>query len=358
MNRADYFRRMEETSVGIDSSIWQALKPLNEQSPELYQTVINIPQFKKRVNKKRKLRPFLLRSTYELVGGRDLVVINDFGAAAELLNISTYIDNGIFDNKGNLRDNAAIKNEMIAARVLRDVATRLIREKSGDFGLERFLEEVDYQIYVGQYSDLNQFHYSKTEQLSAEQYLELYVQRCYQLTGIFLENICIIGAKLGNTDEETVEKLADLGRNLGIMVQIVNDLGDFVPPTESGNCDVEKEYQDQYSDLRQGKVTLPLRLALENSTKQDQDKIVNVLSDTEHDFNDYLEITRILVHSGAITQTKRLAGLYSHQARIILNKFEDSLSRTDLIMMSQMYRTNKYLAALRRLPTDPTAVHH
>ncbi len=71
MERQKYFEKMKETSKVVNPIMIEALAYLKEENKELYDFIINIPAFKKRITKEEKIRPFLLRLAYELVGGKN-----------------------------------------------------------------------------------------------------------------------------------------------------------------------------------------------------------------------------------------------------------------------------------------------
>lgn len=68
-----------------------------------------------RVNTKRpKLRPGLTRLGYEICGGKNWRKIIPICAAVEILNVSTYTINKIFDEKGGKWSKDRINNNIIA----------------------------------------------------------------------------------------------------------------------------------------------------------------------------------------------------------------------------------------------------
>lgn len=338
MNRKQYFNNMVETSEHVNPFI---LKSIKQEDDSLYQLITNLPQFKKRVQKGQKLRPFLLRLAYEIDGGKNWNELIPACAATEILNISTYIDNAVLDSKGDVTDT---RDYLIAGRILRNRASKIIRENYGDANLEDLLVEIDSTIYTGQYSDLHQFSYEEAVKMAEGEFLDHYINRCYRLTGKFLENVANMGSLLASKQNS---KMRVFGGNFGISVQITNDIGDFVPPMENEGCDTEKIYQDQYSDIRNGKITLPIYYTLKNSQREDQEHLINILSGKMRSVDDLKEVTDILLRNGAIDYSKRIAGKFARKAKIILSSYKQSSSRDCLSLMTQLYRTNKYIATLR-----------
>ncbi len=83
--------------------------------------------------------------------------------------------------------------------------------------------------------------------ITEEQHLEIISRK----TGYLFSASCRVGAIMSGASEEQRRALADYGLNLGIAFQLVDDLLDFT-------SDVTKLGKPVLSDLREGKVTLPL----------------------------------------------------------------------------------------------------
>lgn len=339
MRISDYFSKMVKTSEHVNPVIILATEQLKQHNPALHQFVTALPQFGK-VYRKNKLRPFLLRLAYEVAGGDDWTVSIPACAASELLNISTYIDNAVLDAKGAI-DDSIIGNSIVTGRLVRNLATRLMRECYNDGRLDNLLEDIDYHVYLGQYADLNNFGHEEVMSLTLDAFLERYVERCSWLTGRFMENISKMGAVLAGVPEK---KIGEFGKNMGVIVQIMNDVGDFVPPDRWAGCDAEKTCSDQYADMRRGKVMLPLYYALTHCSEGEKDYLLGVLSGA---YSATDEVTKIIVRSGAIDRTRTFAREYANRAKKAIHSFDKSESRDFLSLMTQMYAKNKYLTVLR-----------
>ncbi|HSJ97371.1 MAG TPA: polyprenyl synthetase family protein, partial [Myxococcota bacterium] len=81
---------------------------------------------------------------------------------------------------------------------------------------------------------------------------------------------CEAGAILGGVTRAERRRVAELGRELGLAFQIRDDALDY----EAG---LEVLGKPPYTDLREGKVTLPLLLALKRSTPAEREAVAGVL---------------------------------------------------------------------------------
>src|SRR2546427_8725789 len=111
--------------------------------------------------------------------------------------------------------------------------------------------------------------------------------------------------------------LAEYGRCAGLAFQLVDDLLDF---TESA----EQLGKPVLSDLKEGKVTLPLIYAMENGHRDARELVARVLEEKE--FNSVRPETIVsLVHeSGALDRARNLAQDYAQRAKACLNGRSDS----------------------------------
>jgi geranylgeranyl pyrophosphate synthase len=338
MKRECYFQKMRETSEAVNPFIIESIRTLEN---DLYELIKNLPPFKKRSEKTEKLRPFLLRLSYELNEGKSWRELIPIAAAVEMLNISTYFDNAVLDSKGNVTNES---DYIIAGRLLRNIATKIVRENYANENLEKLIEDIDFTIYTGQYSDLHNFYYDKVKNMAPEEFYKIYIGRCQKLTGKFLSNVAFMGSILSGSSNEDIGLF---GTNLGISVQIINDIGDFVPPERKRGIDIEKIYQDQYSDIKNGKITLPVFYAL-NKQEFEKSYLVEVITGIRRSNVDLQRVTDILLSSGAIEYSKKVASYFGKTAKKILNKFKKSEARDYLSLMTQIYRTNKYICTLKK----------
>ncbi len=126
-----------------------------------------------------------------------------------------------------------------------------------------------------------------------------------------------LGAVLAGLEGEEEEALADYGRYAGLAFQLVDDLLDFTASAKQLGKPV-------LSDLKEGKVTLPLIYAMENGHRDARQLVAQVLEEKE--FNSVRPETLVaLVHdSGALGRARKLAHDYARRAKACLNGHSDS----------------------------------
>ena len=131
-----------------------------------------------------------------------------------------------------------------------------------------------------------------------------------------------LGAILADADPAVEESCAAYGRALGTSFQLVDDLLDYEGATEQ----LGKNVGD---DLREGKPTLPLLLAMERGTADERDLLRHAIEHGEvARLPDIVEIVR---HSGAIAATREAARAEADKAAQCLGVLSPSIFREALL---------------------------
>ena len=130
-----------------------------------------------------------------------------------------------------------------------------------------------------------------------------------------------LGAVLADASPDVEESCAAYGRHLGTAFQLIDDVLDY----ESDAQALGKNIGD---DLREGKPTLPLLIAMERGTQEQRHLIRHAI---EHGEVERLaEIVTIVRQTGALDATRKAAREEAHAAqeelaKLPLNKWQESL---------------------------------
>ncbi len=149
--------------------------------------------------------------------------------------------------------------------------------------------------------------------LTAEDALEL----SYRKTACLFCGCARLGAVLGRQSETVEQSLADYGRYAGLAFQLVDDLLDFTGSPEQLGKPV-------LSDLKEGKVTLPLIYAMENGKGAGRRMVSKVLEERGFQSVRPEEILALVQDSGALDRARGLAYDYAARAKESLNGCADS----------------------------------
>jgi len=121
-----------------------------------------------------------------------------------------------------------------------------------------------------------------------------------------------LGAVLGGLEGEEEEALADYGTYAGLAFQLVDDLLDFTASAKQLGKPV-------LSDLKEGKVTLPLIYAMENGHREARELVARVLEEKEFVSVSPERLVALVNESGALQKTRILAHEYAAKAKACIS---------------------------------------
>ena len=126
-----------------------------------------------------------------------------------------------------------------------------------------------------------------------------------------------LGAIIGGADESIEARLDEFAWNLGIAFQLVDDVLDFTSRESVLGKPVG-------SDLREGKVTLPLIYALAESGPEERQLVESVLKDGNYDHAPFSKILDFIERYHGIERARERAHSFTEKARSIIRQFPDS----------------------------------
>jgi len=155
--------------------------------------------------------------------------------------------------------------------------------------------------------------------MTEDDYLEL----SYRKTAC-LFSVCLrLGAVLAGKSEEDESKLGSYGANLGLAFQIIDDVLDFTS-TE------EKLGKPTGSDLREGKITLPLIYLLSKCRREEAEKISRVLEERSFRSVRLYEVLELMESYRSLEAAREKARQFADLARTSLADFPDSIYKDAL----------------------------
>jgi len=215
----------------------------------------------------KRLRPALLLLAAELCGYSGPRRI-EIGAAIELLHTATLLHDDVVDlsdlRRGRPSANAIWGNRraVLGGDFFYARASSMIVE-DGDLAILSIFADTIRLMAEGELLQLeNSFDVSVTE----ARYYEVIDRKSATL----LAAACEAGAILGGVTRSERRRVAEFGRELGLAFQLRDDALDY----EAGAAELGKP---PHTDLREGKVTLPLLLTLKRCTGSERDAVASWL---------------------------------------------------------------------------------
>jgi len=275
-----YFEEMRKVSQATKPVILKIISSINENYHEIGKEYSYY--FNKRIeSKKLLLRPFLFKQFLDLlnVNWKDHL---EMIALVEIVNISTYQSNLAFDGKDGFKTTQLRNNQVIASifskiRIYESLNTLNIYDEKTKSKFSSIITKAFEQLYYGQYLDINELVFENKTLLNNENlYLKTYTNRCTMLGSSLIEMIALLAITISKNENSTVNQLLkDFSILFGKAGQVVNDLGDIA---ENGKSYTE----NQFADIENERLTLPLRFAISEVGKLSKDCIKDFFNNTNN----------------------------------------------------------------------------
>lgn len=350
MSRAAYFNYLEETASFVGPFLEKILRSYQEKHEGLYNELMLFSG--SRLTRPLQ-KPTLFRLSYEMCGGKEWERFIPVAVAFELLNISSYQANASFDSKlGTLTDEKK-DAQFISSMISRELAAKALQECPALSpeclaGLEASIGYTNENIYIAQYYDLFVLTVHRLGKYlgNEKEFLSDYILRCYHGSGIFNGQICYWGASLACCDRSKTESMQSFGENFGTALHMVNDIGDYAP------CILDlpnpRDYQDRYSDFRNGRLTTILYYLLCLSGHEMAQEVESLMEKQHVTPDEWDWLSRMCYEQGAVKYAKRCAKSILKRALLHLSPFSESNLLPIFKQMTSIVRANKYNTAFRR----------
>jgi octaprenyl-diphosphate synthase len=268
----------------------------------------------------KRLRPALLLVVSRLLGyagDRDIC----YGAVIEMIHTATLVHDDIIDHsrvrRGRATANDRWGNQLTV--LLGDwlyIRSMEIALEKGDLDVLRLLSRATVEMVEGEILGLQLQHRQDT---SYEQYLDLIRRKTAEL----FSAACALPALLAPELARYRAPLAEYGRCLGVCFQIVDDLLDVTASESSLGKPV-------FSDLREGKLTLPFILLLPRLDAAQRGALAEVVASGEFRAAGETELRAWLDHHDVLHRAREIAAEHGRRAVAALATLPPSPERDAL----------------------------
>lgn len=240
-------------------------------------------------------------------------------ALIELLHTATLVHDDVVDDSNYRRGffslNALWKNK-IAVLVGDYLLSRglLLSVENKDFKL---LEIVSTAVREMSEGELMQIEKARRLDIDEAVYYEIIRQK----TATLIASCCAVGASSVGASDEDVTKAWDFGEKVGLAFQIKDDLFDY------GTDEIGKPLG---IDIRERKMTLPLIYTLNNASRSDKKRIINIVKNHNENPKKVKEVIAFVKESGGMTYATEVMNRFHAEALTILDSFTDSLFKDSL----------------------------
>src|SRR5213594_4163156 len=144
-----------------------------------------------------------------------------------------------------------------------------------------------------------------------------------------------VAGVLSKASPEKVAALSDYGMNLGMAFQIIDDLLDFTASESVLGKPVA-------SDLKEGKLTLPLIYLLEKNDPEARAMVQTVLEERDFRTVSREEDIDLLLQARTLERTRDVAVAYARRAQSALQAFAPSPARNALLALPDFVLFREY----------------
>lgn len=276
----------------------------------------------------KRLRPYMVMKSCEMLGGKAKDSISA-ASAIEMVHNFTLVHDDIMDNDEMRHGVTTVHKKfgmpiaILAGDVLFSKAYQIVSLTSlpsnSVIDLVARLAKSCVEVCEGQILDIKM---ATSEKIPSQ---SQYVKMIEKKTAALFEVSCTMGAICANAKQKDISNLSRFGKSLGIAFQITDDLIGVL-----GNPTVTKKPVG--NDLREGKKSLPILLAINRAKGQNKEIILKAFGNsfaTQEDIENALKIIRRLKIEKTV---RRQAQSYAQMAKKSLQSYSGS-AKKDLLSL-------------------------
>ena len=273
----------------------------------------------------KRIRPALLLLTARMLGDVSPMDIR-LAAVVEFIHNATLVHDDVIDaadtRRGRPSANSHWGNSMTVLAgdwlYMQSFAVALAER---NFEVLNTLIDITQKMVEGELLQLTLLGRSK---VTEQQLLDIVERK----TAYLFSGCTKLPAIAAGMNHGSAELLADVGKSLGMAFQLVDDLLDLTSTQDVLGKPVA-------SDLKEGKMTLPMLFAISNAQPEDTIKVQKVLDEREFRSVDRAEILRLVELSDGLERTRNLARRYAGRAIQLLEEFPASIYRDAMIRIPE-----------------------
>jgi octaprenyl-diphosphate synthase len=269
----------------------------------------------------KRLRPTLVLLCSKLFPECNRETAIHLASVVELIHTATLIHDDVIDDaqtrRGKESTNVIFGNQtsVLSGDWLYMQAFRIaLRER--DFRLLDLLIGLTQMMVEGELVQFERLGRLVTRQ----EYLDLIDRK----TAALFSCCARLGAIAGAASEEEEKRLSNYAWNLGMAFQLVDDILDFTSSEKKLGKPVG-------SDLREGKVTLPLLIALQDGTADERSMVEKVLEERNYNSVSFEQIRAFIERYEGIERARQFASNYTSKASVLISQFAESPAQRALM---------------------------
>lgn len=332
-------RELQKQLVAVASKVDPVIKSLVEEEKEI-EVLYKASKHLIDAGGKR-LRPFLVLKSCEIVGGKEEDAIQ-LAAAIELLHTFTLIHDDIIDEDEKRRGVPAVHalwglpiaitaGDLLFAKVYNSVIRCADSKPITNRRVLQALSVItDAAVSVCRGQALDML-FANMEEISEEQYLRMIGGK----TAALLKASAQSGAIFGGGKASQIELIGEFAYYCGLAFQIVDDVLGLT-------ADEKVIGKPMGSDIREGKKTIVIVHALNKANRKQRQLILSTLGNKEVPLSRIEEVIRTVESLGSINYAMSKAKGLVNEAKSRLSSFPASLAKNTLLELSNFLVSRRY----------------
>lgn len=314
---------IKEICIPIQREVEELDKVLTESLDSRVPFVKSVAEYVIK-NGGKRLRPILTILSARLSGYQGDSSIQ-LGVAVEFMHTASLLHDDVIDNASVRRGRSSINNKwgnhvsvLVGDFFYCRAMDLLVR--NGDLRVLKVLTDVITITTEGEI-----FEITKSNDLNTTEadYLQIITSKTAALIG----GACQVGAILGHVSEDFEHSLRKFGLNLGIAFQLMDDVLDYTASEEEFG-------KINGIDLKEGKLTLPLIVALKRCSESESQIIKEAQIADQVNPECFKEVLQIIHCYDGIKETTRLANSYIQKAKENLSLFKPTIEKDALMSIA------------------------
>lgn len=280
----------------------------------------------------KRLRPFMVVKACEMFGGKKIMAL-PAAASVEMIHNFSLVHDDIMDNDDvrhsvpTVHKSYGLPLAILAGDVLFSKAYQMIVENCGKLGISnsRICEMVSrlstacVDVCEGQALDLGMAFEKRL--VGEQEYISMITKKTAALFGLS----CALGVlSAPSSTEKDTFALTQFGENVGIAFQLIDDLIGVIG-------DAKLTGKSVGNDLREGKKTLPILLALQISNNDSREKILKVFAARNASKAKIEEAVKTISSLGIEEAVRDNARQHIQRALESISSYDDSTSKRKII---------------------------
>lgn len=271
--------------------------------------------------KGKNLRPILVMLAAKCATGAINDKTLDAAIALELLHNATLLHDDVLDETNMRRGLETINSKFNSklAVLLGDYFLSIALQKAVKTGNIYIVKSFSEFAATSVDGEIQQMFTAQNAKFSEDNYYKI----IYKKTASLFETCFRVGALSVDSSEERIQKLEKFAYYLGLIFQIRDDIFDYYNSEEVG--------KPTGNDIREGKITLPLIYALNNSKNGVGESMMNIIREKDFTPENIQLLINFAIDNDGILYANQKMNDFKTKAMDYLNTFSNTAEKEALI---------------------------